>query len=99
MVSTRKKKQQNNRLLSQLFDGDTDFMIGQSNQDAQTDKRDTVSCRRTSPHKTSNLSQVDYSQVDMHTLEEVSKVRGKVDHVIITVETRVQDVVLTAKKL
>ena len=75
-------------------------MSGQSNQDAQTEKRDTVSCRRNSSHNTSNLSQVSYSQVDVHTLEEnfVSKVRSEVDHVITTVETRVQGAVLTAKE-
>ena len=43
-------------------------------------------------------TQVDSLWVDMHTLEEniVSKVRSEVDNVLTTVETRVEDAVLTA---
>ena len=37
MVSTRKKKQQNKRIFSQLSEGDTDFMIGKSNHDVQNE--------------------------------------------------------------
>ena len=71
--------------------------IGQSNHDVQNENMDSLSHRSTSSHKTNNLSQVNYSQVDMHTLEEnlVSKIR-KVDIVMTTVETRVEDAVLTA---
>ena len=47
---------------------------------------------------TNNTTEINYPQVDMHTLEEhiVSKVRSEVDSVITTVETRIQDAVLTA---
>ena len=37
MVSTRKKKPQNTRFFSQLIEGDTDFMIGHSNFDVQSE--------------------------------------------------------------
>ena len=48
----------------------------------------------------SNSTQVSGSQVDMHTLEKniANKVRSKVDYVMTTVETRVQDAELTAKE-
>ena len=39
MVSKRKKKQQNEKLLSQLSESDTYFMIGQNNHEAQTEDR------------------------------------------------------------
>ena len=39
IVSTKNKKQQNKRYFSQLSERDTDFMIGQSNQDQQIKSR------------------------------------------------------------
>ena len=95
MVSTRKKKQQNKRLFSQLSEGDPDLMIGKSNHDVQKENRDSVTYRGTSSDNTNNVTQVNYPQVDMHTLEEniVSKVRSEVDNVMTTVKTRVQDAV------
>ena len=52
--------------------------------------------RGLSSDNASNLNQINYPQLDMHTLEEniVSKVRSEVDNVMTTVETRVQDAVL-----
>ena len=70
MVSTRKKKQQNKKLFSQLSEKDTDFMIGQSNQDEQIESRRYMLCRGTFPDNASNSAQINYPQVDMHTLEE-----------------------------
>ena len=97
MVSTT-KKQPNKRLFSQLNERDTDFMIGQSNQDEQTESRDNALCRGTSSDNASNLAQVNYPQTDVYTLEEniFSKMRSEVDSVMTSVETRVQDAVLTA---
>ena len=97
MVSTR-KQQQNKRLFIQLSERDTAFMIGRSNQDERTESRDNVICRGTSSDNTSNPTQVNYPQLDVHTLEEniVSNVQSEVDNVMISVETRVQDAVLTA---
>ena len=37
-----RKKQQNKGLFSQLSERDTDFLIGQSNQDEQTGSRDNI---------------------------------------------------------
>ena len=47
---------------------------------------------------TTNPTQVNYPQVDVHTLVEniVSKVRSEMDNVMTSVETRIQDAVLTA---
>ena len=94
MVSTKKKKQQNKRLFSQVIEIVTDYMIEQSSDDVQSENLHNVTHRGPS---SDNLSQVNYPQVDLHTLEEniVSEVRSEVENVI-TVETRVQDGVLTA---
>ena len=73
-------------------------MIGQSNQDEHTENRDSMLRRGTSLDNENNPAQINYPQVDVHTLEEniVSKVRSEVDNVMTSVETRVQDAVLTA---
>ena len=98
MVSARKKKQQNNKLFSQLSEGDTDFVIGQSNHDVQNENVDDVAHRGTSPDNANHLTQVNYPRVDMNTVEEnfVSKVRSEVDNVMTIVETRVKNAALTA---
>ena len=77
---------------------ETDFMIGQSNQDEQSESRDNVNCRGTSSNSIKNPTQINHPQVDVHTLQEniVSKVRSEVDIVMTSVETRVKDAVLTA---
>ena len=84
-----------------MSEGDTDFTIGRSNHDVQTESRDSMTYRGTSSDNTSNPTQIKYpqvDQVDVHTLEEnfVSTVRSEVDNVMITVETRVKDAALTA---
>ena len=98
MVSTRKKEQQNKSPFSQLKERDTDFMIGQSSQDEQIESRDNIICRGTSSNNANNPTQNNSPQVLVHTLEEniVSKVRSEVDNVMTSVETRVQDALLTA---
>ena len=72
-------------------------MIGQSTYDVPTECRDSITYRGASSDTTSNSTQVNYPQVDIHTLEEnyVSKVRSEVNNVMTTVETRVQEAVLT----
>ena len=101
MISTRRKKQQNKKPFSQLSERDTYFMMGQSNHCVQNENTDSVIYRITSSGSTNNLTQVNYLQVDMHTLEEniVNKVRSGVANVIKTVETRVQEAVLTVIKV
>ena len=80
-----------------MSEKDTDFMIGQNNQDEQIESRDNIICRGTSSANVSNATQVNYPQVDLHTLDEdiVSKIRSEVDNVMTSVETGVQDAVLT----
>ena len=55
-------------------------------------------CRGTSSDNVGNPTQVNYRQRDVRTLEEniVSKVRSEVDNVMTSVETRVQEAILTA---
>ena len=98
MVFTRKKKQQNKKFLSQLSESDADFMIGRSNQSAEAKVEENSTRRGNSLNNTNDTTQANYPQVDMHTLEKniVTKVRSEVDSVMTTVETRVQDAVLTA---
>ena len=79
---------------------DTNFIIGQSNQDEPVESRNDMFCRCTSLDNISNPNQCNYPQVYVHTLEEniVSKVRREGDNVMTSVETRVQDAILTAIK-
>ena len=95
LVSTRKKKQRKKRFFSRISERDTDFMVGQSNQDEKTESREHTSRRGTSSGNASELAQINYPQVDVRTLEKniVSKERSDVDNVMISVETRLQDAV------
>ena len=98
MVSTRKMKQQNRRLFSQLSESDIIFLIGRSNHGFQTESEVNVGDKGISLENTINPTQVNYPQIDLHTLEEniVRKVRSKVDCLMTTVETRVEEAVSTA---
>ena len=58
MVSTRKKRQENKMLLSQLSESDTNFMIGQSNYEAQLENRIITTERTTTLNNTTNPTQV-----------------------------------------
>ena len=66
-------------------------MIGQSNQDAQNKSRGNMVCIGVSSDNTSNSSQLNYPQVDVHTLDKniMSKARSEVDNVITSAKTRV----------
>ena len=76
---------------------DPDCTFGQSNQDEQSESRNYMLCGDTSSGNASNSAQKKYPQADAHNFEEniVSKMRSKVDNVMTSVETRVQDTVLT----
>ena len=82
MVSTTKKRQQNKRFFSQLSERDDHFLIGQSNQDEQTESRDNMLCRGTSSDNASNLAQINYLQAGAHTLEEnnIKEMRSEADN-------------------
>ena len=73
-------------------------MMGQSNHEAQTESRAEVANKNSSLNDTNDPTQFTGSQVELHTLERnfVSKIPSEVDSVMTTVETRVQDAVLTA---
>ena len=83
-----------------MSERDTDFLIGQNNQDEQIESRDNMLCRGTSSDNVSNPTHINYPQVDVHTLEEdiVNQARSEVDNVSASVGNRVQDAVLNAKK-
>ena len=70
-------------------------MIGQRNQDEQTESRKNTLRRGTSSGNASNPTRNKYPQVDVHTPEEiiVTKVRSEV---MISPETRIYDAVLTS---
>ena len=75
MVSSRKKRLQNKKLFSQLSEGDTDFMIGQSNHDVQNGNIGSVTHRSPSSDNTNNPTQVLFRQVDIHILKENSVIK------------------------
>ena len=91
MVCTRRKGQQNKRIFSQLDEYDTDFLIAQSNHEAEVKNRTNMVDRGFSSNNVNGLIQVNSPQMDIHTLEEnvVSKIRGEEDSVMKTVEIRV----------
>ena len=73
-------------------------MIEQNDDGAQSETRAKTVGRDTSMNHTDNPTQVSSSHGDIHTLEEnvVSKVRSEVGSVMTTVESRIQDAVMTA---
>ena len=98
MVYTRKKRQQNKRLFSQLSEFDTKFMVEQNNHESQTGNKVNVARGDIPLNNANNPTQFSGSQVDMYRLEKniVNDVRREVDSVMTTVEKRVHDAVLTA---
>ena len=79
-----------------MCESDPDFMIGQSNHEAQASNKTNTVDKGTSSNNITGPIQVNSPQVDMHTLEEniVCNVRSEVDNVMTTVENRDQDAVL-----
>ena len=75
-------------------------MIGQNNHEAQAESRPNAAGKNPSLNNTKDQNHVESSRVDLQTLEEniVSKVRYRVYSVMTTVETRIHDVVMTAKE-
>ena len=72
-------------------------MIRQINHEDQTENRSSAVDEGVILNNTNNPTQVNGSQVDMHTLEKniVNEVDSEVESVMKTFETRVQDAVLT----
>ena len=101
MVSTRLKRQQKKRLLSQLRECNTEFMIGRNRHETQPGNRANAMDKNTTPSNADISIQVNSSQVDIHTLEKnfANKVRSGVDNVMTSVDTGVQDAVLTSMEI
>ena len=100
MVSTRKKRQTNKKLLSQLDDFDQDMIIGNAVSERQenvvvnegTNDRDfTVS-------NSSNNTAVNESVVNVKTLERCfnARIDREMNNIVDTVEDRIQNAILTA---
>ena len=100
MVSTRKKRQSNKRLLNQLDDFDQDMIIGNAVSERQenavintgTNDRDfTVS-------NPSNNTVVNESAINVKTLERCfnERIDREMSNIVDTVEDRIQNAILTA---
>ena len=100
MVSTRKKRQSNKRLLSQLDDFDQDMIIGNAVSERQenavvnmgTNDRDfTVS-------NSSNNTAVNENAMNVKTLERRfnERIDREMSNIVDTVEDRIQNAILTA---
>ena len=100
MVSTRKERQTNKRLLSQLDDFDQDMIIGNAVSERQenvvvnegTNDRDfTVS-------NSGNNTAVNESVVNVKTLERCfnERIDREMNNIVDTVEDRIQNAILTA---
>ena len=85
------------KLLSQF---DADLMIGRDNQNAQVGSRTSISGENANPDEANHSTTVDGSEVNIHTFERsiTGRVRSEVDNVIATVESRVDDTILTARE-
>ena len=102
MVSTRKKKQTNKRLLSQLDDFDQDMIIGNAVSERQenvvvnegtTDRDLTVS-------NSSNNTAVNESVMNVNTLERCfnERIDREMNNIVDTVENRIQNAIVTASE-
>ena len=100
MVSTRKKRQSNKRLLSQLDDFDQDMVIGNAASERQenvvvnggsNDRDFTVS-------NSSNNTTVNESAINVKTLERCfnERIDRGMSNIVDTVEDRIQNAILTA---
>ena len=99
MVSTRKKRQTNKRLLSQLDDFDQDMIIGSAVSERQenvvnegtNDQDFTVS-------NSSNNTAVNGSATNVKTLERCfnERIDREMSNIVDTVEDRIQNAILTA---
>ena len=100
MVSTRKKRQSNKRLLSQLDDFDQDMIIG----NAASERQENVVVNEGTNDQdftvgTSNVSSiVDENALNVKTLERCfnERIDRKMNNIVETVEDRIQNAILTA---
>ena len=100
MVSTRKKRQSNRRLLSQLDDFDQDMIIGNAVSERQEDAvvNEGTNDRDFTVGTSNNDSVINESTVNVKTLERCfnERIVREMSNIIDTVEDRIQNAILTA---
>ena len=100
MVSTRKKRQSNKRLLSQLDDFDQDMIIGNTTSERQENVEDNEGTNdQDFTVGTSNVSSiVNENALNVKTLERCfnERIDREMGNIVDTVEDRIQNAILTA---
>ena len=100
MVSTRKKRQSNRRLFSQLDDFDQDMIIGSTVSERQENivVKEGTNVQDFTVGTSSNISVVDGIVMTVKTLERCfnEKIDREMSNFVDTVEDRIQNAVLTA---
>ena len=100
MVSTRKKKQSNKKLLNQLDDFDQDIVIGTASRERQENIvfNEDTNDRDFTVGTSSNNTAVIESKVNVKTLEKCfnERIDRKMSNIVDTVEDRIQKAFLTA---
>ena len=99
MVSTRKKRQSNRRLLSQLDDFDQDMVIGNATSERQENVvvNEGTNDRDFTVGISSKNSVVNENAMNVKTLERCfkEKIAKKMSNIVDTVEDRIQNTILT----
>ena len=100
MVSTRKKRQSNKRLLSQLDDFDQDMIIGNTVSESQENAvvNERTNDRDFTVGTSNNDSVINGSAMSMKTLERCfnERIDRELKNIVDTVEDRIQNAILTA---
>ena len=100
MVSTRKKRQSNRRLLSQLDDFDQDMVFGNAASERQENivVNEGTNDRDFTVGTSSNNIAINESTVNVKTLENCfnERIDREISNIVDTVEDRIQNAILTA---
>ena len=100
MVSTRKKRQSNRRLLSQLDDFDQDMIIGNAVSERQenTVVNEGTNDRDFTVGTSNNDSVINGNAMDVKTMERCfnERIDREMSNIVDTVEDRIQNAILTA---
>ena len=100
MVSTRKKKQSNRRLFSQLYDFDQDVILGNAARESQENfvVNESTNDRDFTVGDSSKNSATNESTANVKTLERCfsERIDKEMSHIVDTVEDRIQNAILTS---
>ena len=103
MSSTRKKRQSNRRLLSQLDDFDQDMIIGNTVSESQENSvvNEGTNDRDFTVGTSNNDSVINGNAMGTKALERFfnEKIDRELNNIVDTVEDRIQNAILTAMKL